>query len=175
MEQRRAHRVLGVVRTDRVTAFEILMEVHRVAEVAQLRRQDKEWRNVRLYGQERNLMTSSIARMNCFLHGIEDFQIVRGDTLSEPKFIEGDSLMRFDVVLANPPYSIKQWDRDAFASLEPDSPAIAAWTAAVAASLPVGASARVERDGESPEGYLIHVEWPVAGVGMQRLVLPVTT
>jgi type I restriction enzyme M protein len=84
--------------------------------VAHLRCHDKEWRNVRLYGQERNLMTSSIARMNCFLHGIEDFQIVRGDTLSEPKFIEGDSLMRFDVVLANPPYSIKQWDRDAFAS-----------------------------------------------------------
>jgi type I restriction enzyme M protein len=81
-----------------------------------LRRQRKEWRNVRLYGQERNLMTSSIARMNCFLHGIEDFQIVRGDTLSEPKLVEGDRLMRFDVVLANPPYSIKQWDRDAFAS-----------------------------------------------------------
>jgi restriction endonuclease S subunit len=61
-------------------------------------------------------MTSSIARMNCFLHGIEDFQIVRGDTLSEPKFVQRDRLMRFDVVLANPPYSIKQWDRDAFAS-----------------------------------------------------------
>jgi type I restriction enzyme M protein len=61
-------------------------------------------------------MTSSIARMNCFLHGIEDFRIERGDTLSEPKFVQGDRLMRFDVVLANPPYSIKQWDRDAFAS-----------------------------------------------------------
>jgi len=84
--------------------------------IAQLRRQGKEWRNVRLYGQERNLMTSSIARMNCFLHGIEDFRIERGDTLSEPKFVEGDRLMQFDVVLANPPYSIKQWDRDAFAS-----------------------------------------------------------
>lgn len=84
--------------------------------ITHLHRQGQEWRNVRLYGQERNLMTSSIARMNCFLHGIEDFQIVRGDTLSEPKFVQGDRLMRFDVVLANPPYSIKQWDRDAFAS-----------------------------------------------------------
>ena len=84
--------------------------------ITHLRRQGQEWRNVRLYGQERNLMTSSIARMNCFLHGIEDFQIVRGDTLSEPKFVQRDRLMRFDVVLANPPYSIKQWDRDAFAS-----------------------------------------------------------
>jgi type I restriction enzyme M protein len=87
-----------------------------LSSIAQLRRKCQEWRNVRLYGQERNLMTSSIARMNCFLHGIEDFRIVRGDTLSEPKFVEGDRLMRFDVVLANPPYSIKQWDREAFAS-----------------------------------------------------------
>ncbi len=84
--------------------------------IAHLRRHGKEWRNVHLYGQERNLMTSSIARMNCFLHGIEDFQILRGDTLSEPKLVQGDLLMRFDVVLANPPYSIKQWDRGAFAS-----------------------------------------------------------
>lgn len=84
--------------------------------IAHLRRLKREWRNVRLYGQERNLMTSSIARMNCFLHGIEDFRIERGDTLSEPKFVQGDRLQRFDVVLANPPYSIKQWDRAAFAS-----------------------------------------------------------
>jgi prepilin-type N-terminal cleavage/methylation domain-containing protein len=70
---------------------------------------------------------------------------------------------------------LRALDRDAFASLEPDSPAFSAWTTLVAAALPAGASARVERDGESPEGYLIHVEWPVAGVGMQRLVLPVTT
>ncbi|MBA4416480.1 MAG: SAM-dependent DNA methyltransferase [Syntrophus sp. (in: bacteria)] len=84
--------------------------------ITHLRRQGKEWRNVRLYGQERNLMTSSIARMNCFLHGIEDFRIERGDTLSEPKLVQGDRLMQFDMVLANPPYSIKQWDRAAFAA-----------------------------------------------------------
>jgi type I restriction enzyme M protein len=84
--------------------------------IAHLRRHGQEWCNVRLYGQERNLMTSSIARMNCFLHGIEDFRIERGDTLAEPKLVQGDRLMRFDVVLANPPYSIKQWNRDAFAS-----------------------------------------------------------
>lgn len=84
--------------------------------IAHLRNQKKEWRNVKLYGQERNLMTSSIARMNCFLHGIEDFRIERGDTLAEPKLVEGDRLQRFDVVLANPPYSIKQWNRDAFAA-----------------------------------------------------------
>ncbi|KAF5091714.1 N-6 DNA Methylase [anaerobic digester metagenome] len=82
--------------------------------VAYLRHHGQEWRNVKLFGQERNLMTSSIARMNCFLHGIEDFRIERGDTLAEPKFVEGDKLRKFDVVLANPPYSIKQWDRSMF-------------------------------------------------------------
>lgn len=84
--------------------------------VAHLQRHKKEWRTLRLYGQERNLMTSSIGRMNLFLHGIEDFRILRGDTLEEPKFIEDGRLQRFDVVLANPPYSIKQWDRDKFAA-----------------------------------------------------------
>jgi len=84
--------------------------------IAHLRRRGQEWRTVRLYGQERNLMTSSIARMNCFLHGIEDFRIERGDTLSEPKLVQGDHLQQFDVALANPPYSIKQWDRTAFAA-----------------------------------------------------------
>jgi len=87
-----------------------------LSSITHLRRQKKEWRTVKLFGQERNLMTSSIARMNCFLHGVEDFQIVRGDTLAEPKFVAGDRLRQFDVCLANPPYSIKQWDRDAFGS-----------------------------------------------------------
>jgi type I restriction enzyme M protein len=84
--------------------------------IAHLRGQGKEWRSVKLYGQERNLMTSSIARMNCFLHGSENFRIERGDTLSEPKFHAKDGLKTFDVVLANPPYSIKAWDRAAFAT-----------------------------------------------------------
>ncbi|MFN9539803.1 MAG: N-6 DNA methylase, partial [Planctomycetota bacterium] len=87
-----------------------------LSSIAHLRSQKKEWRTVKLFGQERNLMTSSIARMNCFLHGVEDFQVIRGDTLAEPKFVAGDRLRQFDVCLANPPYSIKQWDRDAFAS-----------------------------------------------------------
>ncbi len=78
--------------------------------VAHLQRQKKEWRTLRLFGQERNLMTSAIARMNLFLHGIEDFEVVRGDTLADPKLVEGDRLRQFDLVLANPPYSIKQWD-----------------------------------------------------------------
>ena len=82
----------------------------------ELRRQGKEHRTLRLFGQERNLTTSAIARMNLFLHGIEDFDVARGDTLANPAFTDGDQLRRFDVVLANPPYSIKTWDRDAWSS-----------------------------------------------------------
>ena len=87
-----------------------------VSAVAEVRRQGQEYRSLKVYGQEQNLITSSIARMNLFLHGIEDFQIARGDTLAEPKFLQGDRLRQFDVVLANPPYSIKQWNQAAWAS-----------------------------------------------------------
>lgn len=82
----------------------------------QLKEQGKEYRSLKLYGQDINLITSSIARMNLFLHGIDDFQIVRGDTLAQPAFLKNDKLQQFDVVLANPPYSIKKWNREAFAS-----------------------------------------------------------
>ena len=82
--------------------------------VLELKKQGKEYRNVKVYGQEVNLITSGIARMNLFLHDIEEFEVQRGDTLDDPKFIEGDRLKQFDVVLANPPYSIKRWNRDKF-------------------------------------------------------------
>lgn len=84
--------------------------------VAHLKRQKLEYRNLKLYGQERNLLTSAIGRMNLFLHGVEDFEIIRGDTLSAPAFVENEKLRKFNVILANPPYSIKQWNRDAWAS-----------------------------------------------------------
>ena len=61
-------------------------------------------------------MTASIARMNLVLHGVEDSEIARGDTLKAPAFTEDDRLRTFDVVLANPPYSIKQWNREAWAT-----------------------------------------------------------
>ena len=86
----------------------------------------------KLYGQEKNLTTSSIARMNLFLHGIEDFQIVRGDTLRNPAFFEGDRLATFDCVIANPPFSLEKWGEDVwlndpfgrnFAGLPPSSTA----------------------------------------------------
>jgi type I restriction enzyme M protein len=81
-----------------------------------LKEEGKEYRTLKLFGQEINLLTSAIARMNMFMHGIEEFQIVRGDTLAQPAFLENDELKKFNVVLANPPYSIKQWDRKSFES-----------------------------------------------------------
>jgi len=80
----------------------------------QLKNTGKEYRSLKLYGQEINLITSSIARMNMFMHGIEDFQIVRGNTLTNPAFLEDDRLKQFEIILANPPYSIKAWDQKGF-------------------------------------------------------------
>lgn len=87
-----------------------------ISALDEVKRSGGEYRTLKLYGQERNLITSSIARMNLFLHGVEDFEIIRGDTLANPRHIEGDRLRRFDVILANPPYSIKQWNREAWSS-----------------------------------------------------------
>ncbi|MHB2025089.1 MAG: type I restriction-modification system subunit M [Elusimicrobiota bacterium] len=66
----------------------------------------------RLFGQEKNLTTSAIARINLFLHGIEDFQIIRGDTLRSPAFYDGDRLAAFDCVIANPPFSLEKWGEE---------------------------------------------------------------
>lgn len=85
-----------------------------ISALAEVKRSGGEYRTLKLYGQERNLITSGIARMNLFFHGVEDFQILRGDTLADPKHIDGDRLRKFDIILANPPYSIKQWDREAW-------------------------------------------------------------
>ncbi|GED68015.1 DNA methyltransferase [Brevibacillus reuszeri] len=87
-----------------------------ISAIAYLKQQGLEWRNVRAYGQEINALTSAIGRMNLFLHGVKDFQIVNDDTLKKPAFVEHGELMQFDLVLANPPYSIKQWDREAFSA-----------------------------------------------------------
>lgn len=87
-----------------------------ISAIAYLQQQKKEWRNVAIFGQEINALTSAIGKMNLFLHGVKDFDIVNGDTLKSPAFIENGKLKQFDMVLANPPYSISQWDREAFTS-----------------------------------------------------------
>jgi len=84
--------------------------------LAEVKRQGGDVRTIGLYGQELIHITAAIARMNLVLHGVEDFQIVSGNTLSDPAFVEGDRLKTFDVVLANPPYSIKAWNREAWST-----------------------------------------------------------
>lgn len=77
--------------------------------VDHLKDNKEDYRTLKLFGQEKNLTSSSIARMNMFLHGVEDFQIYRGDTLQHPAFFVADGLQTFDCVIANPPFSLKDW------------------------------------------------------------------
>lgn len=84
--------------------------------LAEVKRRGGDTRTMRLYGQELITITAAIARMNLVLHGVSDFHIASGNTLSDPAFVEGDKLRTFDVVLANPPYSIKKWNRAAWES-----------------------------------------------------------
>jgi len=72
----------------------------------------------KLFAQEKNLTTSSVARMNLLLHGVEDFHIERGDTLRSPVFTDPSTggLATFDVVIANPPFGLKNWGREVWES-----------------------------------------------------------
>ncbi len=103
----------------------------------------------KIYGQEKNLTTSSIARMNLVLHGIEDFQIVREDTLRNPAFTDSSTsgLATFDCVIANPPFSLKEWGRELWEAdpwgraqygLPPDSYGDYAWVQHMVASMAAG-------------------------------------
>lgn len=100
----------------------------------------------KIHGQEKNLTTAAIARMNLVLHGIEDFKIVREDTLRNPAFIDSSTggLATFDCVIANPPFSLKEWGREIWESdpwgravfgLPPDSYGDYAWVQHMVASM----------------------------------------
>lgn len=84
--------------------------------VLYLKEQGREYRTVKLYGQELNLITSAIARINMFMHNVDEFLIVQGDTLDSPQILEADELKQFDVIMANPPYSVKRWNQAKFAN-----------------------------------------------------------
>ena len=77
-----------------------------------VKEQGKEYRTLKLYGQELNLITSAIARINMFMHNVDEFLIVQGDTLDSPQILENDELKKFDVIMANPPYSVKKWNHE---------------------------------------------------------------
>lgn len=82
-----------------------------LSSVLHLKEEGKEYRTLKLYGQELNLITSAIARINMFMHNVDEFLIVQGDTLDSPQILENDELKKFDVVMANPPYSVKKWSQ----------------------------------------------------------------
>ena len=84
--------------------------------VDHLKNNDEDYRTLKLYGQEKNLTSSTIARMNMFLHGIEDFEVQRGDTLRNPAFFKADGLQTFDCVIANPPFSLEKWGAENWAN-----------------------------------------------------------
>lgn len=102
-------------------------------------------RTLRLYGQEINLTTSAIARMNLFLHDLEDFRIIREDTLREPRHLTAEgTLQTFDVVIANPPFSLKNWGAEtwvgdpfgrSFCGVPPSNSADLAWVQHMIASM----------------------------------------
>lgn len=66
-------------------------------------------RKVAIYGQERNGATHSLALMNMYLHGIDDAKIEWGDTLANPLHLEDGKLMKFQAIVANPPFSLDKW------------------------------------------------------------------
>lgn len=68
----------------------------------------------KIYGQEKNLATSAIARMNMFLHGAQDFKVTQGDTLRNPNYVSGNAIKTFNCVIANPPFGLKKWGSEAF-------------------------------------------------------------
>jgi type I restriction enzyme M protein len=132
----------------------------------------------KIFGQEKNLTTSSIARMNLVLHGIDDFQIIREDTLRSPAFTDSATggLATFDCVIANPPFSLKEWGRETWESdpwgravfgLPPKSYGDYAWvqhmvastaegTGRMAVVLPQGALFRKGAEGKIRRAILEH-------------------
>ena len=75
-------------------------------------RKDGDPRNLTLHGQEKNLGTWAICRMNMLLHGLPDAKIEKGDTIRDPKLVDEGELLLYDRVIANPPFSLDEWGRD---------------------------------------------------------------
>ena len=67
-----------------------------------------------IFGQEKNVVNAAVARMNLFLHGANDFNILCDDTLRDPRILQNEHLARFDCVVANPPFSLENWGAEAW-------------------------------------------------------------
>ncbi|MEK7746966.1 MAG: class I SAM-dependent DNA methyltransferase, partial [Elusimicrobiota bacterium] len=80
-----------------------------VQTVGHLRSLRQNTKNVVLHGQERNIETWAICKMNMLLHGLSGARIEKGDTIREPKLLNKGKLIEYDIVIANPPFSLKNW------------------------------------------------------------------
>lgn len=67
-----------------------------------------------IFGQEKNVVNASVAKMNLFLHGANDFNIMCGDTLRDPRILQNEHIAHFDCVVANPPFSLEDWGSEAW-------------------------------------------------------------
>lgn len=134
-------------------------------------------RKAQIYGQERNGQTQALCIMNMFLHGIDDARIAWGDTLSNPLHLESDRLMKFQVVVANPPFSLDKW---AMGFAGQASPAAAAKKGKKDESFKMEASLDPHRRFEwgvppSSKGdyaFVLHMLYSLAENGRMGVVLP---
>lgn len=81
-----------------------------------LKNKGKEYRNIKLYGQELKVFTAAIARINLLMHGIDEFTLMQGNTIDDPKILENDELRTFDIIMSNPTFSFDKWNQLKFAS-----------------------------------------------------------
>ena len=81
-----------------------------------LKNRGKEYRNIKLYGQELKVFTAAIARINMLMHGIDEFVLMQGNTIDDPKILENDKLRTFDIIMSNPTFSFDKWNHLKFVS-----------------------------------------------------------
>jgi Tfp pilus assembly protein PilV len=118
-------------------------------------------------------LIEALVALALLLAGIGGAGIVLGQSIQyERESGSRRTALRFAASLAD---ELRALDRDPTVSIAGNEAALRDWETAVESALPAGSDARVDFDGTPPPRYVIRIEWPVAGVGMQRVQLPVTT
>lgn len=79
-----------------------------------LKNKGKEYRNLKLFGQELKVFTTSVARINMFMHGIDEFTLTSGNTIDKPQILEHDEIKQFDLVISNPEFTVSDWNQAQF-------------------------------------------------------------
>ena len=79
-----------------------------------LKNKGKEYRNLKLYGQELKVFTTSVARINMLMHGIDEFTFTSGNTIDKPQILEDDQIKQFDLIMSNPEFTVTNWNQAQF-------------------------------------------------------------